>query len=204
MTDDQQSTRQRILRVTRELLHDRGLSHLTIQGVADELGLTKQAVLYWFPSKNRLLQELFFEAVEAESNVLTAAVENTEGAAQAMEAFLREGLAYYRENLPRFRLTYLLVQLERSVQELIDPEEAEERLYPVTGRIYGALEEKFRADPRFPDQVDPRDFAVSLHMSLLGHVCMLGVQEATGDSFRQTFEAMIDSMLGVLEHGLAT
>ena len=195
---DQPSTKDLILDVTRRQVDERGLSSLTIQGVADELGITKQAVLYWFPSKGALLRELFLEAIAAESEVLVAAVERAEGAAEAIENFLRDGYAYHRNHIPKFRLTYVLSQVESRVQDLMDPEVAAERVYPVTDRFYTALEKKLAHDPAFPDDVNPRNFAVSLHMTLLGHACVRGSMDAMGDEFRQTFEEMIDAMLGVL------
>ena len=76
--------------------------------------------------------------------------------------------------------------------------------YPVTSRIYDALEAKFRSDPAFPADVEPRNFAVSLHMALLGHVCGHGLMDAIDDQFKQTFEEMLDAMLGVLTHGLSS
>lgn len=198
----QSPMRQRVLDVTRERLGSEGLAHLTIQGVADALGVTKQAVLYWFPSRNALLRELFFEGIEAESAVLVAAAERSESAAEAIERFLREGFAHHKRALGTFRLTYLVGQLERSVHDLIDPTMAEERLYPVTSRAYAALEARLEEDPAFPRHVNARTFAVSLHMTLLGHVLMYGLTEATGDSFRQPFEDMLDASLAVLREGL--
>jgi AcrR family transcriptional regulator len=202
MSDDTPSTKQRIVDVTRRQLDARGVANFTIQGVADELGKTKQAVLYWFPSKSALLREALFDAIEAESDVLVAAVERADDAAEAIENFMRDGYAHHRDNISRFRLMYLTAQTERALDDLIQPEMAAERIYPVTSRFYSALEQKLRADPAFPAGVDARNFAVSLHMCVLGHACMRGSMDAVGDDFRQTFEEMIDAMLGVLTRSL--
>lgn len=97
-----------------------------------------------------------------------------------------------------------MAQAERSLSDLVEPQMAAERVYPVTSRFYSALEAKLTADPSFPADVDARNFAVSLHMNVVGHACMRGAMDAIGDEFRQTFEAMIDAMLGVLTRPLRT
>ena len=56
---------------------------------------------------------------------------------------------------------------------------------------------------RLPADVDPRNFSVSLHMTLLGHVCVHGLMDAIDDQFKQTFEEMLAAMLGVLTHELS-
>ena len=195
------STRIRILEVTRTQLMERGLSRLTVKGVADELGLTKQAVLYWFPTKTLLLQEIFIEALELEAEVLRAAVVEAEDARDAVRCFLEKGLAYHKANLPRFRLSYLVTQVDGKITALVD-EESSQRIYAATTRLYDALEEAFAAAPGFPAGVNPRNFGVSLHMALLGHACIFGSMEALGDSFKQTFEEMVEALTAVLVRGI--
>jgi AcrR family transcriptional regulator len=199
---DPPSTRDRILDVTRRQLFENGMSRLTLQSIADEIGVTKQAVLYWFPSKTVLLRELFVEALEAEAAVLTRAVEDSEDAAGAIENFLRRGMAYHREHLPRFRLTYLVAQIDPSISSLTD-EDGQARIYAATTRLYDSLEAKLAQAPGFPGTVNARNFGVSLHMSLLGHVCLHGSMEALGDSFKQTFDEMLDALAGILRTALA-
>lgn len=195
------STDQRILDVARNQVMSRGMARFTLQGVADELDVTKQAVLYWFPKKTLLLQELFFEALETEAEVLTKAVEDASDAVEAVEFFLKRGLQYHKENVPRFRLSYLVAQVDRSVSGLASSAD-QTRVHQATKCLYDSLEQKFRNHPGFPEHVNPRNFAVSLHMSLLGHVCMYGAMEALDDKFKQTFEAMIDATIGVISEGL--
>jgi AcrR family transcriptional regulator len=191
--------RERILETTRRLLQDQGLARLTIKAIADELDVTKQAVLYWFPSKNRLLQEFYIEAIEKEARFFTSVIEAAASGSEAVERFLKQGFAYHADDFAMFRLVYLLPQLERSAQELIDKDLSAQRIYPETSKFYDALEEKLAAAPGLPDNVDPRTLAVSLHMSLIGHICVAGQMEATDDSFKQTFEEMLEALCALVE-----
>jgi AcrR family transcriptional regulator len=190
------------LNVTRRLVADDGLAQMTIQRVAQELGVTKQAVLYWFPSRNILLQELLFEGVDAESDALVRTVEGVTGAATVVACFVRGSFTYYRSTLPTFRLMYLAGQLERDAKELVDPELAARRLYPVTSKIYDVLQQRFESDPAFPPEVNARNFAVSLHMAVVGHACVCGLMDAVDDDFRQSFDDMLEAFIGVLTAGL--
>lgn len=201
MSSTSLSTRERILEKTREQLMQSGLSKLTLQRVADEVGMTKQAILYWFPSKSALLREIFVEALEREAAVLKEAVESAADAEEAVELFLRQGLEHHKANLPRFRLSYLAAQADPGISALWD-DASSERVYAATDALYGELEKAFRSHRGFPREVNPRNFGVSLHMALLGHVCLYGSMEALNDSFKQSFEAMIEALAGVLCTGL--
>lgn len=190
--------RERILETTRRLLRERGLARLTIKAIADELDVTKQAVLYWFPSKNQLLQEFYVEALEQEALFFRRVIEAASSGADAVEQFMMEGYAYHARDFSMFRLVYLLPQLDRSATTLMDKEVAQERIYPKTSQFYDALEEKLADSPGLPEEVNPRTLAVSLHMALIGHICVAGQMEALDDSFKQTFEEMLEALCGLV------
>jgi AcrR family transcriptional regulator len=63
-------TRQRILDVAAHLFATRGFAGTSIRDIAEELGVTKAALYYHFPSKEVLLQHVVGQAFEAVNAVL--------------------------------------------------------------------------------------------------------------------------------------
>ena len=66
------STRERILAVALELFGSRGYEGTSIRDIADRMGMTKAAVYYHFPAKERLLAELLGPVTTRISGMLTA------------------------------------------------------------------------------------------------------------------------------------
>src|SRR5262245_22192692 len=123
-------TRRRILEATRAELVRAG-ADLTLDGVAARLSMTKQAVLYHFPSKNRLLVELALEGIVEESDAMIAAVAPARAAADAVRRFVRANVAFHLEDLERFRLIYVRAGVVRGAKRSLTVAERKERLYPV-------------------------------------------------------------------------
>ena len=67
-------TSEKILAAARALVREVGPDRLTFDAVADRVGISKQAVIYWFPNKARLVEALVRPALEAESEAGIAAV----------------------------------------------------------------------------------------------------------------------------------
>src|SRR5690606_28671691 len=55
-TDLPLSTRERILAAALVAFAERGVEATSLDAVAAEIGIRKQTILYWFPSKDQLLQ----------------------------------------------------------------------------------------------------------------------------------------------------
>ncbi|MEM1139779.1 MAG: TetR/AcrR family transcriptional regulator [Pseudomonadota bacterium] len=67
------STPQRLLKTARALFADRGFYGVSIANIADEHGLTKQALLHHFPSKEVLYGQVLKDVSEALEGQLAAA-----------------------------------------------------------------------------------------------------------------------------------
>jgi AcrR family transcriptional regulator len=194
-------TRRRILDATRSELAKEG-ADLTLDGVAARLSMTKQAVLYHFPSKGRLLVELALEGVLEESDAMIAAVDKASSAADAVRRFVRANMQFHLGDLERFRLIYVRAGVVRGAKDSLPLAERKERLYPVTSRMYAALEAKLRADRRLPADVDPRTFAVGVHLASLGYATMASHLEGAGETMKQSFEEYAEATVSVLARGL--
>jgi AcrR family transcriptional regulator len=194
-------TRERIIAETRTALARHGLN-LTLDHVADALGLTKQAVLYHFPSKDRLLVELALVGIAEEANAMIAAVARARTAADAVRRFLRANLAFHRADLERFRLIYVRAQVFPGAKDSIRSE-MPTRIYPVTRRMYAALEAKLRDDPRFPPHLEPRTLGVAVHLAAIGYATMAGELEGVHEKMKLPFESYIDELATAIGGGFA-
>lgn len=66
-------TRQRILVAATDLFGVRGVDAVSLDVIAAEVGVAKQTLLYWFPSKDELVQVVLVDAAEQLSLVIAAA-----------------------------------------------------------------------------------------------------------------------------------
>jgi AcrR family transcriptional regulator len=189
-------TRERIIAQTQAALARHGLN-LTLDHVADALGLTKQAVLYHFPSKDRLLVELALLGIAAEADAMVAAVARAGTAADAIRRFLRANLAFHLADLERFRLIYVRAQVFPGAKDSIRSE-MPTRIYPATRRMYAALEAKLREDPRFPPHLEPRTLGVAVHLAAIGYATMAGELEGVHEKMKLPIESYIDELAAAI------
>lgn len=193
-----QGTRESILEVATARLTGHGLAALTLDAVGAEVGITKQAVLYHFGTKERLVNEILVERLVGESAVLCAAVEGAKDATEAIERFVLAFVDHYRADLPGFRLCYVLGQASPGVEGLLP--EYRTRLHTATGAAYSALEKAIRADARTPRDVDPRRLAVSIHLAAIGHLLLHGAAEAAKDPILHGVRPLALELVRTLAH----
>jgi AcrR family transcriptional regulator len=194
-------TRDRIVVATRAELGKRG-QDLTLDHIAARLAVTKQAVLYHFPSKDRLLGELALRGVAEEADAMVAALTPARSAADAVHRFLDASLAFHLADLERFRLIYVRAQVVPGAKDTLAPAQRRARLYPETARMYSALEEKLAADPSFPDHLDARTLAVAVHLAAVGFATMAGELEGAKDSMKLPFQRYVDELSAAIGGGL--
>ena len=184
MTD--RDTKSRILDIARGIMSADGIAALSFDRIARELGKTKQAVLYWYPSKPDLLAALFVPWLEAETQVATEAVRGREGD-EAVRAFVRALADFHRANLDRFRMMYLVFQTT-APRGAGDPATLQDRVNPVTDGLYAALADSIG------DRPYPRVEAAAIHAAVLGEILMFGLADALGDPLKHDPSAMIDAL----------
>ena len=190
-----EQTRAEILETAGDVVLRNGLAGFTLADVADELGLTKPALYYYFESKEALLFELLLrEWVEAATEV-QAAVERTDNGADAVEQLMRTVFDRYRDRLELFVLHYKMGPGGEFVG-VVGPEELE-RLRPINDMLYGGAAARLRADQRrggFPKQRDPRRFAFTAHTAVLGLLNMKAIAAAANDPLIHSDKDLIDDL----------
>ena len=143
-------TRQRILDAALDLFGSRGVDAVSLDEIAREVGVRKQTVLYWFPSKDELVDAVL-ESVAAELVVLIDAAvrSSSEDPLDRVDAVVR---AVFRPAVRRPALLGLVREMSRLPEAQADRLRA--RLQPLIDRCmdYFALEmdkgRLRRGDPR--------------------------------------------------------
>lgn len=183
----------KIIGIARELLASGGLGAVSFDAIARELGISKQAVLYWFPSKGDLLAAMFVDWLGAEAHVAEAALESADTANEAIEAFVRAITRFHMGDLDRFRMMYLAPQtLKNGVQEAKNPD-ALERIHSTTSRMYGALAARLDGTSE-----QSRQSAFAIHSAALGLVMMLGLSEGIGDPLKHSEDDLVAALIAKL------
>ena len=188
-------TRAEILDTARDVVLGSGLARFTLSAVADELGLTKPALYYYFDSKEALLFELLLREWVESATEVQAAVEETESGADAVEQLMRTVFNRYRDRLELFVLFFKMGP-GGEFEEIIGPEELE-RIRPINDMLYGGAEARLRADQRtggFPKKRDPRRFTFTAHMAVIGLLNMKAIAASAKDPLIHSDEDMIDDM----------
>src|SRR5258706_1487886 len=76
-----------------------GIDGFTLEAVARECGVTKQGLLYHFPSKDALVFELFISEWGGGARAVADAVAQSDDGAAALEAIIRATVAHYAPRL---------------------------------------------------------------------------------------------------------
>lgn len=189
----QQKSREEILEAARALLAAEGLGAVSFDAIARRLGRSKQAVLYWFPSKPELLAALFLPWLKAESAVARAALEGTPSPNAAIAAFVRGVARFHLEDLDRFRMMYLVPQTLRPAAGTEPNPQMLEQIHPVTGALYTALAERLEAPPEAA-----RAEALAIHSAVLGLVLMVALADTLHDPLRHGTDALIEALIARL------
>ena len=138
MTNPQIPTRQRIIDAALDLFGARGVDAVSLDEIAREVGIRKQTVLYWFPSKDELTDAVL-EAVAAELVVvIDAAIRSApEDPLERIDAVVR---AVFRPAVRRPALLGLVREVSRLPEAQADRLRA--RVQPLVDRCtaYLALE----------------------------------------------------------------
>lgn len=145
------STRQRILDAATDLFGVRGTEAVSLDQISSEVGVAKQTLLYWFPSKDDLVQAVFGAAVAELSVGVEAAIRATgDDPLDRIEAVVR---AVFRPAVRRPALLGLLRELGRS-SVMADGGAGATALQPLVDRAVGYLAREMdrgrlrRSDPR--------------------------------------------------------
>lgn len=183
-------TDQKILNAAQEILDEGGFGAVSFDSIAKSLGISKQAVLYWFPSKQDLLAALLVSWLKAEANCAIKAIEGAQTEPEAIAAFVKTIAQFHAGNLNRFRMMYLAPQTVKSVAPEPIDKDVLDRIHQITRSMYSALTERLEGAPD-----DARKRAAAIHSAVLGIVLMVGLADGINDPLKHTSDDLIDALI---------
>lgn len=190
----QESTKDEILKIARDLLASEGLAAVSFDAIARRLKRSKQAVLYWYPTKHDLLAAMFLPLLEAEADTAIRSVDVATTRNNAVAAFVKAVAEFHFDDLDRFRMMYLLPQTIKP--SAVEPQNAAllTKVHPVTDRMYGALANKLDGT-----SIAARQEALAIHSAVLGLVLMFGLADSVRDPLKHNTSEMIGALIASLK-----
>lgn len=185
-----------IITCARKILSEKGVSGLSFDKIADRLNVSKQAVLYWYPTKKELLAALFIPWLESEVEAVKDALKSANDRKSAINLFIRANAEFHFSNLERFRLMYLVPQTSRGGGSR-DQAAFLKEVNRVTDALYSMLAYWLDED----SQSNARAQALAMHSSVLGIVTLYALGDALKDPLKQPQKQLIDSLVSLVNGG---
>lgn len=186
-------SRQEILAATRAVIDRVGPGALRVEHVADELGVTKQALYHYYPSKEAVLFEVVIDELVAVANAVDRAATAAPDGAAALEAIIRTYTAFF---LPRLEMHRLVTMFVPTPLAFRTSPEVLARIRPVNDLMYGAAAAKLGAE-RKPKKTDPRAarrLAFTAHLAALGFLTMRAITDSMNDPLLYTDAELVDDL----------
>ncbi|MDA8315697.1 MAG: TetR/AcrR family transcriptional regulator [Actinomycetota bacterium] len=168
------STRERILDAALTAWGTRGYEATSLDALAADLGITKQSILYWFPSKEALLDALIARSAEELAGAMETGLDGAADGWAKVEAVVRSvfRLASRRPQL---------LGLVREVSRLGPPASTRMtvELQPLLRRAADFLEAEM--DAGHMRRHDPNLLLLAIYSTVIGMVTEVDVLRALGE-----------------------
>lgn len=190
-----QGARDEILSATRAVVLRDGVDAFTLDSVGRELGLTKQAIYYYFPSKEDVLLGICLEEWAAAARAVHEATSRAETGADALQALIRSYVDHYAGRLEVFVLVTQRLQGSSLIRRMT-PKDLEP-IRPLNDLMYGPTERKLAAEKKqgeLPSSLHPRRLAFSAHVAAMGLLAMKAMVEQVGDPLKHTDEDLLEEL----------
>jgi len=188
-------SREEIVEAARRVILEKGVAATTLDAVAKEVGLTKAALYYYYPSKDALFFELMYGAVATQSQAVHDAALEAKDGGEALGAIIRATVRSYAPRMDDFRLAFLLSQLSPGGARFSPEQLAKLRPLNDLG-LSGAtrLLTKDWASKRGRARVEPRLVAFLAYLSALGVLTMKGLVESFGDPLLYSDDQLMEGL----------
>ena len=189
-------SREEILEAAREVLARKGVADMTLEAVAQEAGMSKTGLYYYFDSKDALLFELIFRAFSAQTQAVHDAVEATKNGGEALGAIIRETVEFFGPRLDDFRLAFLHGQVAGPGAVHWD-EQQFARIRPLNDLAYAGAAKRLADDGVNRAGVPPRMLAFLAHLAAVGLLTMKGMVESLDDPLAYSDAELVEGFAKV-------
>lgn len=166
-------TAERICDAALELFGSRGYEATSLDAIAAELGVTKQAILYWYPSKEVLLDAVVARAAEQLAAALEAELASAPPGLGRLDAVLQ---VVFRFGVRRPALLGLLREVNRLGADVVAA--VSEHLRPLVDRAVALLEAEMAAGTIRP--ADPRATLLLVYATVMGVATEIEARRVVG------------------------
>jgi AcrR family transcriptional regulator len=177
----------------------------TLDAVAKEVGVTKAAIYYYFPSKDALLFELVFGALEVQARAVHDAVEKAADGGSALRAIIRETVHSFAPRLHDFRLAFMHGQVAGPGSVKLGADQFA-RIRPLNDLAYAGATKRLADDrKRRPSRarVEPRLLAFLANVAAIGLLTIKGTVEHLEDPLLYSDDEMIEALARIFEAAAA-
>lgn len=185
-------SREEIRAATLEVLAEVGVPGLTLEAVARRLGVTKQALYYYYRSRDELVFDVVVTEMATCAQAMREACLQAGDGPAALEALIRAYVGYFAGRLDIFRLITQQVQLAEARR--LSPEQAA-RIRPLNDLMYEVAEKKLAAGRRPPRH--PRRLTFAAHLAAMGLLSMKAIVERFDDPLRYSDDELVAELCGV-------
>ena len=187
-----------ILDASRAIVRDLGPDKLTFEAIAGRVGVSKQAIIYWFPNKARLLEALVRPALEAEAAAGKLAVGPKTTPDAALRGMIEALAVFHMSDLDRFRMMYVTPQIGQRPGRDGAMVTTLGRMHPATTEMYDALAECLVRGGRYDRLIEARRASVAVHTALLGLLLRMAMADTLNAPLRHRDDALLEALLGVI------
>lgn len=187
----------------RTIVETYGFQGFSLELVAREVGLRKQAIYHYFDSKESVLFEVVYAELSRAAKAVAAAVAPTTNGADAVEALLRSYFAAFQGHTRLFQLSHTVLPTF-DLTRLMDSGRLG-RLRPLNDLLLAGVTERVTRDRgpgASPDEA--RRFAFTAYMSVVGLLTMKALVESAGDPLRHEDEALLTTLVATHRSAVQT
>lgn len=197
--EDAQTVRQRVLDHAMRAFARLGVAGTSIQDVADAAGLSKQALLHHFPSKDDLRRAVLERVAERTQErvpaILVALTEGEGGVDQATALFIR--FVTEEPELPRVVMRELLDAGAAAAPDLF-------RGSQIWLKVALAFIREGQAGGRFRAELDPEAFLLGVSTSLLATAALSEVLDPGAEEFSVDLSRRVQEQVRMIGRALLT
>jgi AcrR family transcriptional regulator len=195
-TSRHEHTREEILEAARKVVLKLGIGATTLEAVANEAGMSKTALYYYFPSKDALLFEVTFEISATLSQKIHDAVAKQPDGGGALRALIGTTVRTYGDRIDDFRLTFFFGQVAAPGTVRVKAEQLA-RIRPLNEIAFAETARKIAEGGTNKAGVDPRLMTFLAQMAAFGVLTMKGMVESLGDPLLYSDEQMIEALAAI-------
>jgi AcrR family transcriptional regulator len=198
-------SREEILEGARRVLLRSGIAATTLDSVAREIGVSKAALYYYFPSKDALLFELVYGALASHAQSVYVATEKARDGGEALRAIVRETVNAFAPRIDDFRLAFLHGQVASPGSVHWDDQQFQ-RIRPLNDLCFAGTAKKLAEERKKRPgraRVEPRLMAFLAYLAAVGMLTMKGMVESLDDPLAYSDEQLIEGFARVFEAAAA-